>query len=268
MIRRPFKKHWLLISQPAHAALAGALAAQWGNDAFAPPEPRASVLLAAAEHDCGWVEWEAAPGLNARGEPAHFTEMDVEEHLSIWRRGVGRMTAQDRYAALLVSLHATGLYRGGLDGAQDTPEARRQVEAFLAEQAALQKQIRRDLRDDPACGEAVQEAALMHNARLIQVWDYLSLVLCCGHPETQVLGAAPGRSVGDRADLALHPRDDLTLWLKPYPFRESPLSWTVSGRIVNRGPFADKAAFLEAFRQAPEEKLTFRLERGSAWSGR
>lgn len=268
MIRRPFKKNWFLIPQPAHAVLSGVLAAQWGNRDFAPPEPRASVLLAAAEHDSGWAGWEESPGLNGRNEPAHFTEMGAEEHLGIWRRGVGRMMEQDRYAALLVSLHATGLYRGGLDEARDTPEARRQVEAFLTEQGDLQRQIRRELWDDPVCGEAVRETALMHNARLIQVWDYLSLVLCCGRPEAQIIGAAPGRSVGDHVDLSLHSPDDLTLWLKPYPFRESPLSLSLKGRIVERAPFADSAAFGEAFHHAPEERLTFRIERGSAWSGR
>ena len=265
MICRPFKQNWLLIPQPAHAALAAALAARWGNRDFAPPEPRSSVLLAAARHDDGWAEWEASPGLNGRGEPVHFTEIDAEEHLDIWRRGVGRTEAQDRYAALLVSLHATSLYQGGL---KDAPGALPQIEAFLGEQAALQRQIRQNLREDPFYGEAVGETMLMHNARLIQVWDYLSLLLCCGRPETQIIGAAPGRSAGERVDLSLHPQDDLTLRLKPYPFRESPLSLTLKGRVVNRGPFADRAAFQEAFHRAPEETLTFKIERGSAWSGR
>lgn len=265
MIRRPFKKGWLLIPQPAHAALSGVLAGQWGNRDFAPPEPGASVLLAAAEHDSGWAEWEEAPGLNASGEPRHFTEMDLEEHLRIWRQGVGRMMGRDPYAALLISLHGAGLYRGRLE---DTPEARSQVEAFLSEQTGLQRQIRRRLREDPVYGQAVEETPLAHNARLIQVWDYLSLLLCCGRPEAQVIGAAPGRSPGERVDLSLYPRDEFTLRLKPYPFRESPLSLTVAGRAVRRGPFADREAFLDAFRQAPEETLTFRIERGSAWSGR
>jgi len=268
MIRRPFEKGWLLIPQPAHAALSGVLAGQWGNRDFAPPEPRASVLLAAAEHDGGWAEWEAGPGLNASGEPGHFTEMDVEEHLRIWRQGVGRMVGRDPYAALLVSLHGAGLYRGELDGARDTPEARLQVEAFLGEQTDLQRQIRRSLREDPVYAQAVEETALAHNARLIQVWDYLSLLLCCGRPETQIIGAAPGRSAGERVDLALHPRDEFTLRLKPYPFRESPLSLSVKGRVVRRGPFADREAFLKVFHEAPEETLTFKIERGSAWSGR
>ncbi len=268
MIRRPFEGNLLLIPQPAHAALAGVLAEAWGNDEFASPEPRAAVLLTAAGHDDGWTEWEAGPDLNVRGEPAHFTEMVVSDHLAIWRRGVRRMLDQDPYAALLVSLHGAGLYRGGLDEARDTPEARRQVEEFLVEQDDLQRQIRRDLREDPALGEAVAETILMHNVRLIQLWDWLSLLLCCGRPEAQVIGAAAGRSPGERVDLSLHPRDELTLRLKPYPFRESPLSLAVSGRIVPRGPFPDRETFLKAFHEAPVEALTFRLERGSAWSGR
>jgi hypothetical protein len=114
----------------------------------------------------------------------------------------------------------------------------------------------------------VEETPLAHNARLIQVWDYLSLLLCCGRPEAQVIGAAPGRFAGERVDLTLHPRDEFTLRLKPYPFRESPLSMSVTGRVVRRGPFADRETFLEAFHKAPKETLTFQIERGSAWSGR
>jgi hypothetical protein len=260
MIRRPFKKNWLLIPQPVHATLAGALAARWGNREFAPPEPRSSVLLAAAGHDDGWAGWEASPGLNERGEPAHFTEMDEEEHLNIWRRGVDRMADQDRYGALLVSLHVTGLCRG--------LEPNPRTGAFLGEQADLQRQIRQALREDPVYKEAVGETLLMHNAQLIQVWDVLSLLLCCGRPEAQILGAAPGRTAGERVDLALHAQDDLTLRLKPYPFRDSPLLLDLKGRMVERRPFADRAAFLEAFCRAPEERLTFKIERGSAWSGR
>jgi len=268
MIRRPFKKDWLLIPQPAHAALSGVLAGQWGNRDFAPPEPGASVLLAASEHDHGWAGWEASPGLNARGEPAHFTEMDAGEHLDIWRQGVSRMVPRDPYAALLVSRHGVGLFRGGPDGARDTPEARSQVEAFLSEQADLQRRLKRDLRDDPVYAQAVQEATLAHNSRLIEVWDWLSLLLCCGRAEAQVIGAAPGRVAGERVDLALHPQDEFTLRLKPYPFRASPTTLTVKGRVVERRPFPGRDAFLEALRQAPEGTLTFRIERGSAWSGR
>ncbi len=58
-----------LITQPAHAELSGQLAAHWGNEEFAAPghfaasadseRVRREVVLAVAEHDNGWWEWEA-----------------------------------------------------------------------------------------------------------------------------------------------------------------------------------------------------------------
>ncbi len=64
-----------LITQPAHAELSGQMAAHWGNEEFATPghfaasadseRVRREVVLAVAEHDNGWWEWEADPPLSA-----------------------------------------------------------------------------------------------------------------------------------------------------------------------------------------------------------
>ena len=53
-----------VILQTDHAALSGALAAHWGNAVFRRPEPTQAMLLAAAEHDNGWREWEDRPRVN------------------------------------------------------------------------------------------------------------------------------------------------------------------------------------------------------------
>ena len=64
-----------LITQPAHAELSGQMAAHWGNEEFAVPghfaasadseRLRQEVVLAVAEHDNEWWEWEADPPLSA-----------------------------------------------------------------------------------------------------------------------------------------------------------------------------------------------------------
>ena len=263
MIRRPFKHGWLLIRQPEHAVFSGALAGHWGNEEFASPEPRSSLMTAAAEHDTGWEEWEHHPGLNQDGEPLNFSEVEVAQHLGIWRRSVAGMTEKDPYAALLISLYATGLYRGGRE--ENTSKDRHLVEAFLIEQRNMQNRIRKDLWTHGVYGPAVQETNLMHNSRLLHVWDWISLLLCCGEPEAQVIGAAPGGSVEHRIDLSLQPRDELTLAIKPYPFDESPLEWKIKGRFIEHGPFSDKETLWDASTLAGEETLTFRIERGNSW---
>ncbi len=75
-----------LITQPAHAELAGKMAAHWGNEEFAVPghfaasaDPerlRREVVLAVAEHDNGWWEWEADPPLSTEdGLPQDLGEV-------------------------------------------------------------------------------------------------------------------------------------------------------------------------------------------------
>ena len=76
MLKRRVDDQIWLISQPDHAAVSGYLAAHWGNREFSAaggyadcPDPelvRSEVVLAIAEHDNGWWEWEADPELDPR----------------------------------------------------------------------------------------------------------------------------------------------------------------------------------------------------------
>ena len=78
-------KVWL-VSQPDHAEVSGYLAAHWGNEEFTRPgyyaasnDPerlRAETVLAIAQHDNGWWEWEAAPELSEiDGLPLGLSEL-------------------------------------------------------------------------------------------------------------------------------------------------------------------------------------------------
>src|SRR5215831_16618036 len=65
--------HLMLALQIDHSRVAGFFAAHWGNQEFDRPEPYASVVLAANEHDSGWWEWEMKPStLNDRGFPMDY----------------------------------------------------------------------------------------------------------------------------------------------------------------------------------------------------
>src|SRR3954453_21605891 len=111
MIVRPFQGRRLCVRQTDHMALSGRLAEAWGNDRFARPEPFGPLAVAAAEHDAGWADWEAAPRVDpATRRPYQFTDMPVEEHLAFYQRGVNAVAATDDHAGLLVNLHCQGLY--------------------------------------------------------------------------------------------------------------------------------------------------------------
>ena len=111
MLHRADAAGLVVITQPAHAWVAGQLARAWGTARFPPPEPWEEVCVAAERHDDGWLAWEAAPTLNpATGRPFSFLELPRTEHLAIWSTAGPTVLALGRYPALLVSLHGTGLY--------------------------------------------------------------------------------------------------------------------------------------------------------------
>ncbi|MDQ6817474.1 MAG: DUF3891 family protein, partial [Actinomycetota bacterium] len=102
----------LLIEQNEHGRLSGELCAHWGNELFSRPPHRASAQIAAATHDDGWLEADDTPLFNRdEGRPLHFLEIDMQDHVPLYGRGVERVYRRDLYAGLLVSMHWTGLYR-------------------------------------------------------------------------------------------------------------------------------------------------------------
>ena len=75
MLVRDRGDSWQLVRQPDHADLSGQLAAAWGGDGFAPPSPRAPMILAALRHDDGWgvfdwrPDWDGERRQPSRGRP-------------------------------------------------------------------------------------------------------------------------------------------------------------------------------------------------------
>ena len=199
MIVQPRASQLLLIRQMDHASLSGMLAAHWGNSTFARPEPRASVLLAAAQHDDGWEPWEAQPKVNpATRRPYRFTEMPVEEHLSFYLQGIDRVLQKDLYAGLLVNMHLAGLYRHryGLDPIlgleRFSPEVRLVVQKFLDRLETQQGRLREQLRREGTYPAAtVADAGIWTNYRLLQAFDLLSLFLCMEPLGPRVLRQVP-----------------------------------------------------------------------------
>ena len=190
MIVRGEDGGWQLISQPAHAWLAGSLAAAWGNDVFAKPSPFEAVILATRLHDIGWLAWDASPRLGKDGRPVNFFDTTLAETIPIWRRAVRQVALIDPYAALLVSKHASTIYRRRLERAADPPELRSEVKTQLAEQAAVQESFCLRLVDHPDYGPAVGQDHLKATYRWLRACDLLSLVLCAeGMPAVGVIDA-------------------------------------------------------------------------------
>jgi hypothetical protein len=233
VILRPDGDAVLAIGQASHAWLSGQLARAWGNDRFPVPAPFEEVCLGALQHDIGMAESDLRPERHPdSGLPRQFFELDRRTHLALWTAAPTRVLSQSRYAALLVSLHGTGLYER-FPPTTDDPEIARAVTKYLDGQRALQARL--------AAEVGATQDELARNQALLAVWDGLSLALCRNQ--------APHVVEGFTLDRADEGHDAFTL--DPWPFAVDRLAVRVEGRRLDDGPYPDEPALHAALNRAP-----------------
>ena len=294
MLKRAFGDELWCVSQPDHAAVAGYLAAHWGNGLFARPghyapfpDPerlRAETVLAAAEHDNGWWEWEADPQIDpADGLPLDLTSPKQSYGVQRWRLGVPRFRDNHPYVALLISLHAYWLYaprvlgeytpeflhpifgnpvdRSSLDD-DDLEEARQ----FVVEQRTLQRILVDRIKGDPEWAATVEPPHLHPHLRLLQLCDALSLHLCFGGGSERILHEIPRTSWNDRVSVNVHPAGEYRVAIDPYPFDQDPLAVTLFARILD--PETRPPDNFQTWWQAsPRREVRFRFVRSTDGAG-
>jgi hypothetical protein len=212
----------LLITQPDHAALAGAIVSAWRADGL-PASPRRDVVLfATTHHDDGWLELDVAPLVGADGQLLDFINSPDDVRLAVWPRAVKKF-AGNPYVAALVAQHALSIYE---------PYRGHAVRAaFFAEMQML--------RDESLARAAPRTAAdLAADYFFVGLGDTLSLTFCNGWTETRRVGDYDTRLVGDR----------LTVAPDPFDGRELPLKISARRLPNRRFTSADAAS---AYRAAP-----------------
>jgi hypothetical protein len=238
VILRPDGDAVVAIGQASHAWLSGQLARAWGNGGFPSPEPWEEVVLGAEQHDVGMALWDLAPERHPEtGLPTQFFEVDRRTHLALWSAAPRHLLSQSRYAALLVSLHGTGLYER-FPPRTDDPDVARAVAEYLDEQRAVQARLAAEVGATPD--------ELRRNQALLAAWDDLSLALCRGQlPRT--VPAVPAAAGSVTLTLA---GDDDHLTLDPWPFARGELTVQAEGRVL-LDPSPDEAALHAALDVAP-----------------
>ena len=264
----------ILIRQTDHAVLSGFLAREWGNDLFRRPEPLDSLCLAAAEHDNGWREWELEPQIDPKTRlPYSFMSLPTKEHMDLYQRGIERIVKSDRYAALLVSMHASGLYDRaratipGYSAKYIKATENDLVSGFLQGLKLQQLRLKVDLRGEPAMKEFVADHLLESNARRLEALDRLSLYFCMSSmPHDATIDAVPVDDHGSEVDWDLRPDGPNTVSLGPYPFRKEPLQVSILTRRVPKRLYNDSLDFQKTLARAPYTALKFTLRAGGALS--
>jgi hypothetical protein len=241
----------LAISQPAHAWISGQILRAW-DEALGEP-----LLLAAEQHDIGWLDWETAPTFNPEtGRPHLFREIGAAAHSPMWILGVERaLGAWGAHVALLVSRHGGVIYRRYTDrhriGQADAAAAQRYLEAQAPIEAAWAGML------------GLDAAALRKETMLVALVDTLSLALC-GELKTPIELEAP-RADGGTETLRLveRPEHPFDFVLSPWPLRTDVL--TVEGEarpLPATGRFANEAA-MRTWLEAPK-RAVFRARLMSA----
>jgi hypothetical protein len=173
-------------------------------------------------------------------------------HVELWGRAARLMVAQSGYAALLVSMHGTGLYERYVSEQERAAEP---VRGYLAAEYAFQQRLRESLGADAA--------DVARNAALLRCWDWLSLFLCTGADQQAAFTAVP--TDGEPADLDLRWSDNARTQaaLAPWPFTDPALGLQVEAQLLD-GTYADQTSLDAALAVAPRELLTLVLRPISA----
>ena len=254
----------IAIPQASHAWLAWQLAEHWGNRRFNRPLPRAEVLAAVMLHDCGWSEFDRAPGIDGQGRPRTFNRMQVEDHLDIWRASVARTAQHSRYAALLVAHHFAEMARlktNDLLDRGDTTTARL-AESFRAEMDRCQASWTEAMMGDARYQDCLAGPRRSSNAAILSLVDRVSVYLCASLANGFEVVAPAADGSTEIVELTAVDRSH---WrVEPWPMEGDRVRLQCEGRLLPSRRFASAEELHDVLERAPVERLTFTLLRASA----
>jgi len=206
MIVRALGDSLLLITQPDHAHLAGAV---MDRALLLAQHPRRdAILLAIREHDNGWAEPDAAPAIGPAGEVADFIAAPVAVRQGVWPRGVGRLN-HEPWAAALVAEHAITVY-----------------DRFRSDDAWTQFfGDMETLRDNLVARTTLRLDDLLADYAFVRLGDLLSLTFCTGWTTPQHYAHWTVR------------RDEDTVLVTPELFGGETVSIEIAGTEIPRRRF-------------------------------
>lgn len=248
MILHPYRDGWIAIRQSAHALMAFQLADHWGNRTTPRPTPRAEVLAAVLLHDSGWDGREEVPRLSPTGEPVAFNSLPEGEHEEIWAASVERAATRSRYAAYLVSHHASHLAQ--TYGRAPCPQ-------FLAQQEARRATLAGVLAEHPRYADLFNAEGDRHNRAILRLTDALAVLLSLGVEGRRVLPGLPQRH--GEVDLHVIHVAERTYRLRPWPLVGRRLRVHAEGVMLPRRRWDSEEDLRQSWRSAPVAVLSWTL---------
>jgi hypothetical protein len=272
-----------LLTQPDHAAVAGALAERWGSSDFTAPAARESLICAAIHHDDGWYELDERPAFNVTaGRPAHFTELPLTETVGPYGRGVESVYTRDPLAGALCSMHWSGFSTSRWGAGGD-----HQAEDELAQEVIASQEVRWMPALRAAWGNRGRrsdfDAHVWHAYEVLQAVDLLSLGLslmdtdAAGDggdptaveaslgsidqgPGARTIGSVPMAPGGSVVTVTLTALGGGRVCLDPYPMSGAPLELDILTRRIPDRRYDSAQEAASVYRAAQPAARRVRLE--------
>jgi hypothetical protein len=262
----------------AHTHMCGQMARVFGNDRFERPAPFDEVIYVVENHDRGWDDYDANPGIDPATHLPYIMVRTPLPDLVKTNRGSPDFNEKHHpYCGLLSSMHTVGLYNGryglssfvartqsttAIDVAKDH---RPLIDAMLANEEDRQARLTSALAAQPATRDWASEPHRFQNYKQLQFLDTLSLYFHLRHAGErgdQTYVHVPMNADED-ATIALKKLDERTYSLAPWPFAPNRLTITCHGRYAMPFP-ADfpRDRVGAALRELPEDRQSYELMPG------
>lgn len=216
---------WQIITQRSHGLLAAQICAHWRKDNQ--PERWVDTLIATAEHDDVYNEFENDNLINKHGGPVNFKAAAFEK--SYGQRLIAMAETKSAYVALLVARHIRFVHG-------DDPKAK----AFIKELDKLEKTWLKSAE--------ISGAEADRGYELLEFCDAFSLLICQGliQPEDRKIEISNGP---DGTAYEMHHLGD-GIVVQPWPFEVNTYQVTYESRTLPELRFKDSAHFRKTIEQA------------------
>jgi len=213
---------WQIITQRAHGLIAAQICARWKNSNQ--PARWLETLIATAEHDDVYNEFEDDQLLNENGGPVDFKMTGFRAHMC--KRQLEMALTKSRYIALLTARHIHFVH--GKDNA---------AKEFCRE---LQKQERKWLKESGATLEDIDASY-----ELLEFCDAFSLLICQGliQPEQRKMEISNGP---DQKSYGFFMSEDGALVVEDWPFEPDAFTIVYESRTIAQLTFESIAEFKKA----------------------
>ncbi len=261
----PENEPHLVIMQTDHALMSGAYAAAFGNVEFAPLDPDEPMIYVSGHHDEGWAPIDGRVEQDAKtGLPYHLTGTPLPYLIQTSAGSPAFNQKHHPYSGIMSSMHTYGLFHGRY-GLSDKifidliPDAHKTAVADML-QAELDRQTRlkAHMSADPAMAPLATEEMLFHNYKLLQFFDTLALYFHMVHESERgdsYFENVP-RAVGDDVTIIIRRVEKGIYALDPYPFRETGMVFSYSGRPMTPQPIGTDLKSLMAETEPVAETVT------------